>query len=586
MKVKREDVVLEGLIKDKIVVQTDEDLRKHKGEDLDKILLDLGMAKRGELKSELKRLEKNINPLMLIQLPNDDGERIAAGDKTKEEVVSEYLTKKGIKNKYVAKWFDKKRENLEFITENDSDIDYMIFKQAAGTGWDCPRACVLVMFREIKSETFYTQTVGRILRMPEPHLKVDYKSNPNLRIGYLYTNYSRKEIKLPDQAEGNRPFTQHAYRKEGIRNLAIPSAYISRVDYGDIPASYQFQDSFRKSMNTYFGVTKNDVLGKAEAKLKKKGLALGGKLTNNVIANAKFEDFDQIGFDFKKKGIDVSIEMSTNDVEKTFNYLCYQILKEQTDERAKYTNFARSWSVLKSAIRIWFKSVLGDDSDYYYRVFVSDVQKEGASVLRHAITQALIDFKPIAKTILKEKKKRQENANAPAFEIQEAYHFTDDYEEVPQRKCVLDKCFVLKDYTGKDNETKFIKYLDAHGSRIQWWFKNGNQGKEYFAVKYENTVEGKEELFYPDWVVMFKNNAIGMFDTKQGQMAAIQETADKAKALALKMKELGGKFVGGIIVPENGVWYLNRSQSYSYRKGAIGQDKNWLPMEEFFKKVR
>lgn len=586
VKVKREAVVSEGLIKDKIVVQTDEDLKKHKGEDLDKVLLGLGLTKREELKSELKRLGKNINPLMLIQLPNDDGERIAAGDKTKEEVVSEYLAEKGIKKTHVAKWFDKKRENLEFITENDSDVDYLIFKQAAGTGWDCPRASVLVMFREIKSETFYTQTVGRILRMPEPHLKEDYKSNPNLRIGYLYTNYSRKEIRLPDQSEGNKPFTQYAYRKDGIRNLAVPSAYISRVDYGDIPASYQFQDSFKKSMNTYFGITKNDILGKLEAKLKKKGLATGGKLANSIIANAKFDDFDQLGFDFKKKGIDVSIEMSTNDVEKTFNYLCYQILKEQTDEKAKYTNFARSWSVLKSAIRIWFKSALGDDSNYYYRVFVNDLQKGASSTLRPAITQALIDFKPTAQTILKEKKKRQENANAPAFEIQETYHFTDDYEEVPQRKCVLDKCFVLKDYNGKGNELKFIKYLESHGSRILWWFKNGNQGKEYFALKYENTVEGKEELFYPDWVVMFKNYAIGIFDTKQGQTAADQVTADKAKALALKTKELGGKFIGGIIVPENGIWYLNRSQNYSYRKGAISDDKSWMPMEDFFKKIR
>jgi hypothetical protein len=31
----------------------------------------------------------------------------------------------------------------------------MLFKQAAGTGWDCPRAHVLVMYREINSASFY-----------------------------------------------------------------------------------------------------------------------------------------------------------------------------------------------------------------------------------------------------------------------------------------------------------------------------------------------------------------------------------------------------------------------------------------------
>jgi type III restriction enzyme len=45
-------------------------------------------------------------------------------------------------------------------------VSFLLFKQAAATGWDCPRASVLVMFREIKNPTFAIQTVGRILRMP------------------------------------------------------------------------------------------------------------------------------------------------------------------------------------------------------------------------------------------------------------------------------------------------------------------------------------------------------------------------------------------------------------------------------------
>ena len=155
---------------------------------------------------------KDINPLMLIQLPNDDKELIAKGDKTKEEVVSQFLADKGYKKQQIAKWFDKKKENLDFIADNDSKVDFMLFKQAAGTGWDCPRASVLVMFREIKKETFYTQTVGRILRMAEPQAKEDYKNNPNLRTGYLYTNYKRSQVELPDLKKNEIP-NQHAYRK-------------------------------------------------------------------------------------------------------------------------------------------------------------------------------------------------------------------------------------------------------------------------------------------------------------------------------------------------------------------------------------
>ena len=322
VQVPREDVVEEGLIKEKIIVQTEEDLEKHKSQDLDEVLLALGIERREQLKTELKKLGKDINPLMLIQLPNDDNDLIAKGDKTKEEIVSEFLAKNGIKSPKIAKWFDGKRENLDYITDNDSGVDFMLFKQTAGTGWDCPRACVLVMFREIGSEIFYVQTVGRILRMPEPNAKDDYKNNPNLRIGYLYTNYKRNQVELPDVKKNEIP-TQHAIRKDGIKNIKLQSAYISRIDYGDIPASYKFQESFKKSMDQYFGITLNDVMGKAEKKLEKEGLDLSRKLTNSIIANAKFEDFEQLAYDFKKRGIDVW--MITGDNRRTAQAIAAQV---------------------------------------------------------------------------------------------------------------------------------------------------------------------------------------------------------------------------------------------------------------------
>ncbi|OGZ67486.1 MAG: hypothetical protein A3D35_00420 [Candidatus Staskawiczbacteria bacterium RIFCSPHIGHO2_02_FULL_34_9] len=582
VQVDREAVVGEGLVKEKISVQTEEDLQKFKGKDLDKVLLQLGIEKRSELKKEYKALGKDINPLMLIQLPNDDKELVATGDKTKEEVVSHYLTEQGIKKTQIAKWFDNKKENLEFISDNNNDVDFLLFKQAAGTGWDCPRASVLVMFREIKSDKFYTQTIGRILRMAEPQLKEDYVNSPNSRIGFLFTNYQRSQVKIPDQINGNKPYTLHSQRKDGIKNIELKSAYISRIDYGDIPASFKFQENFSKSLNKYFGITKEDILGKAEKRLGKVGVDLSNKLTNSIIANANFEDFDQLVFDFSKRGIDVNLEMSTNDVEKTFNYLCYQLLKEQTDEKAKYTNIARSWGVLKSAIRIWFKSALSDDSNYYYRVFVKDIQKGASSKFRPAITQALINFKPIAQGILKEKKKQQEEKETPIFTIQERYDFTDDYEETPQKVCVLDKLFLLKDYIGKKNETEFIKYIDSKNKDIDWWFKNGNKGQDYFAIKYFDTTENKEALFYPDWVIRFKDGRVGIFDTKEGETATRQETIDKAKFLAVKIKELDKNFIGGIVVPENGIWYYNNAENYSYQKGKISENKDWKPFENLF----
>lgn len=583
VEVKRDSVVGEGLIKEKIIVQTDEDLQQYGGKDLDEVLLDLGMAKREEIKGELEALGKTVNPLMLIQLPNDDKKLMENGiDKTKEKVVCDYLKRKGVKESRIAKWFDGRQENMDYITENDSDVDFMLFKQAAGTGWDCPRACVLVMFREIKKEVFYVQTIGRILRMPEPQMKDDYKNSAKLRTGYLFTNYKREMVEIPDQDKNNQPNTQKAHIRKGVENVSLKSAYISRVDYGDIPRSMEFQKNFAESLNKFFNITKDDILGKAQKKLEKAGVDLSGHLTNKIIANAQFDDYDQLAYDFKERGIDYELEMSTNDVEKTFNYICYQLLKEQTDEKAKFTNIARSWSVLKSGIRVWFKSVLGEDSDYYYRVFVADINKGASSKFRVAITQALKDFKPIAKKLLAKKQQEQEEREAPIFTIQDEYGFSDDYVEEKQKLCVLDKFLVLKDYSGRENEMKFKDYIDSKTKEVKWWFKNGDYGRNYFAIKYFNTEDQKEALFYPDWIIKFVDGRVGIFDTKEGDTATSQETKDKALTLHSKLKEFGKNFVGGIVVFENGVWYYNDSAKYEYVRGKVGDDKNWKLLDNLF----
>jgi len=70
------------------------------------LLLDLAIERQQELKAEYKKLGKDINPLVLIQLPNDDSRLKDAGQKTKEEIVLDYLQKKKINiDRNVALWF-------------------------------------------------------------------------------------------------------------------------------------------------------------------------------------------------------------------------------------------------------------------------------------------------------------------------------------------------------------------------------------------------------------------------------------------------------------------------------------------------
>jgi len=580
VEVERQRVVDEGLIKEKILVQSDEDLQEHVGEDLDEVLLDLGFNKRRTLVQQFNAMTKDINPLVLIQLPNDDRELRERNERTKEEIVLDYLKNKGIAENHIALWFDRYKKNLEYISENDCDVSFMLFKQAAGTGWDCPRAHVLVMFREITSPTFYVQTVGRILRMPEPDKKDDYKNIPDLRTGFLFTNYRRNEVAIPDQSSSNKKFIYYAYPKdslkESVRDFMLTSAYIPRVDYGDLADSARFQVGFLKSMDAYFEIKPDDTIERVQEKMKSRGVEHNPKVTNELIVNAEYKDFDQLALDFAKKGEDLSFEMSQNDVEKTFNYLCYTILKGQTDEDAKITNVARSWSPLKSAIRIWLKKIYASNSDYYYRIFVYDIFRNANSVFIPAITKSLKDYRPTLDQILEERYREAEKCETPVFTIQDYYAYTEDFEEVTQSLCVLDRYFVKKEYVGKQNEITFMDYIDSKVKRIRWWFKNGDYGKEYYALKYYNTAQDKHRLFYPDWIINFADGRVGIFDTKAGRTL---NTEGRAKGLALKLRELGSNYVGGIVRYANGVFEYCDSIDYN---DLVESSNEWIPMERLF----
>ncbi len=177
-----------------------------------------------------------------------------------------------------------------------------------------------------------------------------------------------------------------------------------------------------------------------------------------------------------------------------------------------------------------------------------------------------------------ERARKHEEKEAPTFTIQETYAYTEDYEELPQKLFALDKFYILKKFDGRENELEFQKYLESKQKKVEWWFKNGNSGKDFFSIRYHNTSTNSDALFYPDWIVRLKDGKIAIFDTKKGNTAI--NTEGRAEALAKKLKQLGKTYVGGIAVFENGVWYYNCSENYAYAPGKLG--KNWMLLENLF----
>lgn len=575
VEINRQEVVDAGMIKAEVVCQTEEDLRKQSGQDLDESLVKMAMEKRAELKLQIDHFGLAVNPLVLIQLPNDDavyGDNIV---QTKEEIVTGLLLRNGVAQENIACWFDQKKKP-EGIEDNNSNYEYLLFKVAAGTGWDCPRAQILVMFREVKSATFHTQTVGRILRVP-----VRGVSGCDIfRTGYLYTNYQRNEVNVPEQSNTNKPKLYLAENRKGEDfeiDVKLNTEYIPRIDYGDLGRADKFQACLVSEFNIFFCITDNDIFSQRRKRLEQKGMLLNPRITRDIIVNAKFEDIDQISTDILKLGDDANVELSRNDAEKTFGLICVQLLREQEDDNTKIKNVSRSWSILKSALRIWLKQVVPNLSDdQCYRIFIKDFECADGGLIRRAFFEMLKAYKP---NLAKQKNSRKEQAEkqeVETFVVKKRYAYTDDYEALEMKRCLFRPFYIRKNYKGRKTEQEFAEFLDAQET-VDWWMKNGDSGKDFLSIRYESSEDGETHLFYPDWIVHYYDGTIGIYDTKGGITASSQDTHDKANELQRRIKILNGwnreniRYIGGIVCKRNGMWMLNKEPQYSYQSRSMDE---------------
>lgn len=583
VEVQRQDVIDEGMIKRELICQTEEDIKSHGDKDLDELLLDLAIERRTQLVTDISKFDMEVNPLVIIQLPNDSS--VDTNDQTKEELVTEYLISQGIEASRIAKWFtnEKKPTGLE---DNNSPYDYLLFKMAAGTGWDCPRAQVLVMLRDIQSETFQTQTIGRIVRIP-------VRGVPGTEVfqtGYIYTNYSRKAVLEGDYKEpGNKPKVNVAENRLGkdiIIDESLKSEYMSRVDYGDLGKSWEFQKCLIETFNEYFGITADDLFDVVKDKLKAKKLQIEPHLKQQIVVNAKINDIEQISFD--SNGEDLDREVSRNDVQKLFSKICVDLLREQSDEDAKIANIARSFGTLKSALRLWFKSYAfkEEDDDARYRIFLADViEKRENSIFRPLITKTLKKHFPMREENIRKRREEAEKQETTTFVIQKVYAYSEEYEALTMEHCLFKPFYLRKNYLGRNTEESFAKYLDGQNS-IEWWMKNGDSGKEWFSIRYYNQETKKKELFYPDWIYKKKDGTIGIWDTKGGITASATETKDKAEELQRHIESLnnpsreGIRYEGGIVIKANAIWYYNSNKEYQYQDGST---EGWEKMSSVFK---
>ena len=540
------------VIKKEVVINPDikdRDLKSEKSGD--RIIFEEALKRREELGKLYKKEGSKVRPLVLVQLPNE-GEKLSALDKQKRDWVEKFLNEKGFsyKNKNLARWLTgDDKENLEDIKKFESGVDFLIFKQVVATGWDCPRAQILVKFRQTKSEIFEIQTVGRIMRMPE----FKHYEEENLNRAYVYANL--EEIKIEEDALEYLK-VRKAERIKNYKNIDLKSVYLMRGEYNDLMLDYR----------KYFF---NEFIEKIGGKLDEKE----SKNNSNLLKEYKSADGSSLILDIKRIEEKIIIDSVIKDIDKkNQNIKADEKNKIKVDDEEVERKFiaflkkncgefqqARSFDKIRVAIYQTFDKYLGvKDTD---KLYVQKVVLSNIGFFQSIIQNSVSKYTKYRNKVEKQYKEIPK-WNVPAEDYYSKNTIVENY-----RGCVMIPVYISPKWK---TEVGFIKNYLSDNKNIEWWFKNGDARNEiYLGIPYVDE-RSKSATFYPDFIVHYKDGKTGIFDTKGGQTATSNDTKLKAEALQAYIKGNKTKnLFGGIAKSdnENKIWELNQDQKYDYDIG-------------------
>jgi type III restriction enzyme len=550
LSVDREDVIHDEMIKKYVVINQEfkndilarstDEISVKPQETTNEFIISEALKKRDQLSKEFASLSSNVNPLMLIQLPDRSP---YTGD-LKDEIIAILKNKHNItvENGKLAIYLSEDKKNLETISINDDKVDVMIFKQAIAIGWDCPRAHILLMLREMHSFVFTTQTVGRILRMPE----LKHYTSDALNVGYIYTNMPTFYI------QGEESFGYIVIRSAGRKGI-----------YSDIdlPSVHSKRHREETRLSPHFI---SCFLGAAEELKLKDNINLDIKdISKTLISDVKVGDIDKAktgkieeiaaGY-ITDKGNQVYLAQQETEIQHTFELFLIDCLQPLYPE-------ARSIDKMKQAIYSYFRIAYPLQYDYGdQRIQLIVLHESNSQIFRDATNKAKEVY---LSTVGKAKSELipDGNWNVPAY-----LNYPDNYTTLPVKLSIAEPFYQRND--ASQVEKDFTNYLESKTAEIAWWYKNGENDARHFAIPYDD--KGTNRAFYIDWIVKYKNGKLALFDTKSGITA---ETAKpKAEGLYKYVKEQnrkGKNLFGGIVINKDGSWRYNDNEIYEYDKANL-----------------
>lgn len=513
-------------------------------------LLDLADAKRKEIAARYKDNGKNIRPLVLIQFPNGRPETITAVEQKLESMGYSYG------NGMVSKWMSEDKKDLpDNLTKNDGIPVFLLMKQAISTGWDCPRAKILVKLREGMSENFEIQTIGRIRRMPEAkHYEDDL-----LDFCYVYTfdeKYKAGLLSNMDKAYE----TRRLFLKNECKTFTLEKE-IRDLDIGGLGE----RDVLNK---IYDALVKKYKLTTNKADNKLRLMAAGYQFGDDIIGHAIYGEFVRTDM----------VAESTN----------YYTTRKRVNTHKHGIELLHSVDAIKSTIgmqtakvKTILERLFRKGGTSYKKLLLLDTAEFYAFIINneHKLKE---EFREVTANIAQPITLRLNQKKLP-FHIPEQDFFKYD-------PCVKNEVEYLSnayhEYTSgfatslvrSTSEMLFEQYCERQDD-IEWVYKNGDTGQQYFSIVYLDGLQN-QWLFYADYIVMKKDGTVWVIETKGGEAKGKDKNIDRQienKFNAFKKYAAEHSLHWGFVRDKDSQLYINNTE-FAHDMA----DEHWVPLSQEF----
>lgn len=533
---------------------------------------DLLIEKADEVRKKIQQAYieegEDIRPLVLIQFPNLNDDLIQKVEDKLNDMGYTY------ENKLLASWFseenkqDRERESKKLgkinigtageedsITNHNAKPAFLLFKQALATGWDCPRAKILVKLRENMSEQFEIQTLGRLRRMP----KAKHYERDILDCSYLYTF---------DEEYKNAAINVGGYELEKVFIKEEPKGITLVKEVKDKDESYSDEREIRNKLYDFFKDRYSLTNNKKE---NKKILE-----NNNFYISETIKSYISSGRIVRLSELENTDNLEIKEIEYEVNTHEHGMDLRHHIDKFKYStglDYRRTRAILENLFR-------KNEGNRRYKLLNLSLNEFYSFIINNAeqLKKDLIEFEG--------KRYEQMTLVIPKVKEFKIPHEEYYYIDLDTKKTKVYEKNVYKNYntslfsgTGKSKPERLFERHCEDSSKVKYIYKNGDSGQDYLSIVYSLN-NGIKRNFYPDYIVELENKEIWIVETKGGEESGQTRNIDiQAENKFIQLKRFATEhnynfaFVREI---REDLYYCNTE----YTEDMSGS--NWHPIEDVF----